>query len=221
MLPLYIKYILIGSHLPILVVCIYTMVIYRKLPRLFKVFGIFIFTTAIIQAISLIMALSKQNNLPLLHFYVPLGFILLIWFYHHILEGFINKRILIFTAILFSLFSIGNSLLFQPFLTFNSNALTVESVLLVILSISTYSFLLNTIVRRNPQLISSLNWINSGIFIYYTSNLLLFYFGSKILSVSFPKEYSLYSWVLHSFFSIIMYTCFFIGLWKRPIISVS
>lgn len=221
MLPLYIKYILIGSHIPILAVCIYTAVIYRKLPRLFKVFGLFIFTTAIIQAVSLIMALLKKNNLPLLHIYVPLGFILLIWFYHHILEGFINKRILIFTACLFLLFSICNSFFFQPLLSFNSNALTVESVLLVILSISTYSFLLNTIVRRDQQLISSLNWINSGIFIYYTSNLLLFYFGAKILSVSFPREYSLYSWVLHSFFSIIMYTCFLIGLWKRPNILVS
>lgn len=221
MLPSHIKYILVGSHVPIFVVCIYTIIIYKNLTSLYKSFGWFVFSTAIIQAISLIMALFKHNNLPLLHLYVPLGFALLIWFYHHILGNFVNKRILIFTALIFSVFSIFNSLFFQPILSFNSNALTAESVLLIILSISTYSFLLNTFIKRDQQLISSLNWINSGIFIYYTSSLLLFHFGSKILSVNFPREYSLYSWILHSFFSIIMYTCFFIGLWKRPNILIS
>lgn len=221
MLPTYIKYILIGSHLPILVVCAYTVFIFRSLPRLFKVFSIFIFFSGLIQFPGLILALLKQNNHPLLHIYVPLGCVLLIWFYKHILEGFANKNVFIFSGILFLVYSLINTLCFQKITSYNSNALTVESVIIIILSISTYGFLLNTIVRKDQSLISSLNWINSGIFIYYTSSLLLFYFGSKILSISFPREYSLYIWVLHAFFSVIMYVCFFIGLWKRPKILAS
>lgn len=210
-----IQLILIASHLPIAAAVIYAAVVFRQLPKELKVFSVFLFLSGLIQFVSLAIALSSHNNLFLLHFYVPLGFICLAWFYKHILSGFVDARMVVIMILSFILFSFLNTLLYQPLNTFNSYALTAQSVLLIILSISTYLFLLNNAIKISQAKIACLNWINSGIFIYYTSNLLLFYFGEKILAVSFPQDYSLYSWVTHAIFSVIMYICFFIGLWKR------
>jgi hypothetical protein len=44
--------------------------------------------------------------------------------------------------------------------------------------------------------------------------MLIFYFGS-IITQSFSRNLNLYTWIFHSFFSIVMYTSFFICLWKR------
>jgi hypothetical protein len=73
----------------------------------------------------------------------------------------------------------------------------------------------DTVKERRKQDIPSLHWINSGLFIYYSSNLLIFYFGA-LITHALSKQLNRYTWMLHSFFSIVMYTCFFIGLWKRP-----
>ncbi|MBB6003179.1 hypothetical protein HNP25_001831 [Arcicella rosea] len=209
------KIILLLSDLPVLLTLIYTIVCFKKLNKALRVFAYFIFFSSFIQLLSLVFWLYRMNNLPLLHLYVPVGFVLLAWFYRTILGDFINKRIIWFSSILFSIFSIINSLTLQKVFTFNSNALTVESILIIILALFSFMVFLNDIVKQNSYNdIISLNWINSGLFIYHTSNLLIFYFGATIVS-KFSVDTNLYTWILHAFFSIIMYCCFFISLWKR------
>lgn len=158
---------------------------------------------------------AGQNNMPLLHVYVAAGFTCLAWFYKTILNRFINAKIIWSVAILFLLFTVINSLFFEDILTFNSNALTVESILIIILALFTFTFFLNDIVKETGgHDIKSLSWINSGLFIYHSSSLLIFYFGA-VITHTFSKNLNLYTWIFHSFFSMVMYTCFFIGLWKR------
>jgi predicted ferric reductase len=157
--------------------------------------------------------------MPLLHFYVVAGFLLLALFYKEVLSEYINTRIIWFVAILFSLFSIFNSIWLQPIKSFNSNALTVQSVLILIVTIFTYIVFLNKIVKeKNKKDIPALNWINSGLFIYNASNLLIFYFGSSMMRSAIvkklPVEMVVGTWLLHAFFLAIMYICFLIGLFK-------
>jgi hypothetical protein len=64
--------------------------------------------------------------------------------------------------------------------------------------------------------IRSLGWINTGFFIYFSSNLLLYYFGDQLMNALFPKELGRWIWILHVFFMTLMHICFFIGLWKSP-----
>jgi len=209
------KTIIIVSHLPILLAVIYAAWQYKRLDTVLKVFSWFIFLSAAIQFISLACWFAKKNNMPLLHFYVAAGFICLAWFYKTVLSNFIRARIIWSVAIVFSIFTLANSLFVQDIFTFNSNALVVESVLIIILAWFTFLFLLNDIVKeRGIKDRRSLNWINSGLFIYYLSNLLIFYFGTAITQ-AFSRYVNLYAWVFHSFFSMVMYTCFFAGLWKR------
>ena len=206
--------IILLSHVPILFTVTYAAVYYSKLPRELKVFSWFIFLSGIIQFISLAFWFVSKNNMPLLHIYVAAGFLCLAWFYSTLLNGFIDAGIIWCIAILFLLFTIINTLFIQPIHTFNSIALTVEAILIVILALFTYRFFLSDIVKETSgRNIKSLNWINSGLFIYYSSSILIFYSGAVI--TAFSRSLNLYAWIFHSFFSIVMYTCFFIGLWKR------
>ncbi|NSL87620.1 hypothetical protein ECE50_012305 [Chitinophaga sp. Mgbs1] len=207
--------IIIVSHLPILLTVVFAAIQYKKLDHPLQVFSWFIFLSGVIQFASLACWFAGKNNMPLLHIYVAAGFVCLAWFYKTLLSGFINAGIIWLITILFLVFTAINSIFIQPVDTFNSNALTVESVLIVILALFTFRFFLSDIVKATSgHHIKSLNWINAGLFIYYSSGMLIFYFGAAIIRI-FSRDHNLYTWIFHSFFSIVMYTCFLIGLWKR------
>jgi hypothetical protein len=208
--------IIILSHVPILLTVVYAALLYRQLGADLRVFSWFLFLSGLIQFTSLYFWFHRWNNMPLLHLYVAAGFAFLAWFYQKVLSGFISVWIIGSVTALFTIFTIINSLYIQHVMTFDSNALTIESVLILILSLFTFTFLLNDSVKETrSHHISSLSWINSGLFIYYSSSLMIFYFGATITG-SFSRVLGQYTWIFHSLFSMVMYTCFFIGLWKRP-----
>jgi hypothetical protein len=205
-----------SAPIPVLISSGYALCIYRHLTGELRIFSWFLFLSGFIQIVSSILWFNKQNNLPLLHLYVAAGFLCLAWFYTGVLKGFISQKIIWGGAIVFTCFTIINSFFFQDIHTFNSNALTVESVLVIILSLVTFIVLLNDIVKEQKlPLVKSLNWINSGLFIYYTSSLIIFYFGD-LFTKRFPVFLNRYTWAVHTLFLLVMYSCFFVGLWKRP-----
>jgi hypothetical protein len=209
------KWIIPLSCVPNLLAAGYAIFIFRKLKSELKVFTWFLFLSCIIQLSSLALWWFRINNLPLLHVYVAAGFFCLAWFYKTVLRDFIDRRVLLVVLILFLIFTIINSLFIQTLFTFNSYALTAESVLIIIFSFSTFILSLNEMVKDTDEAkFKSINWINSGLFIYYSSSLLLFYFGNTMQS--FSTYVNQYSWIMLDCFSAIMYSCFFIGLWKRP-----
>lgn len=209
------------ASIPVIGCAIYAGFIYRKLTKELRIIALFILLSGAIELSSTALWYLKINNFPLLHLYVLAGFLILIIFFESILKGFISRKIFLVIGVSFTIYTIVNSVAFQTIYTFNSNALVVQAVLVIILSISTYILLLNDIVReQRVELIDSLNWINSGLFIYYTSSFLIFYFGD-FLTKNFSPTINQYTWTLHTLFSTIMYICFFIGLWKRPRKSIS
>ncbi len=204
------------SSLPLIILACYGALIYKNLLTELRFACRFIFLSTVIQIGSDILWFQSKNNLWLLHFYIGAGFLVLARFYDSVFKGFINRWVIWVSAILFVLFTIINALFIQGIFTYASNSLTIESILIIILSLSTFVFLLDDIVKESKvYLVKSLNWINSGLFLYYSSSLLLFYFGD-FLTQSLNKGFTRYAWVLHLFFLTIMHICFFIGLWNRP-----
>jgi hypothetical protein len=204
------------SFVPTLLLAIYTIFVYKKLPAELKTFSWFIFLSGVIELVSRIYWFYNENNMPLLHLYVAGGFVCLALFYKSVLKNMINEKIISIALIAFLVFTVINSLFVQTIYTFNSNALTVEAIIIVVLSLSTYIFMMNDIVKKNlVTLVKSVSWINSGLFIYYASSLLIFHYGN-LITLFAPTYLVKYVWVLHSFFSTIMYCCFFAGLWNRP-----
>ena len=201
------------ASIPAIIAAIYSAITFRRLTKELKIFSLFIFLSGIIELFSKVLWFLRINNYPLLHLYVVVGFLLQMWFYHEVLKRFVSKKLTITIGILFILFTIINSYFLENIYTFNSNGLTVQSIFILILSTSTYMLFLNDIVKNETDitLIKSLNWINSGLFIYYSSSLLIFFLGDF-----FTRNYSVainqYTWAIHTMFLIVMYGCFMIGL---------
>ncbi|HTF03087.1 MAG TPA: hypothetical protein VK826_03645 [Bacteroidia bacterium] len=211
----FIKLVLVISCIPVLGAAIYAAIIFKQLGKTLKLFSLFLFLSAAIQVASGAFWWFRINNMPLLHFYTAAGFVCISLFYRKIFRDVLDGRIMIAAIILFLFFAIYNAIPPTLLLKFNSTVLTVESVIIIIFSLSTFILFLNEHSKEIRTADSkSINWINSGLLIYYSSNLLLFYFG-EIMDRSFPVYLSRYSWILHDFFSATMYFCFFVGLWKR------
>jgi hypothetical protein len=206
----------ISSNLPIIICAIFCVWHYRRFSQLLGNFALFVIFSGLISIIQLALWFFKINNLPLVHLYVSIGFYFMASFYQSILSGFINKAIFQWSIALLIIFSVINIIFFQPLFTYASYSLTAESILLIIYSLSTYVFMLDDILKKaRKDMTISINWINSGVFTYYTSSLLIFFFGDIITTFS-PSGTVHYAWALHGFFSLVMYSCFFIGLWHLP-----
>ena len=210
------KSIIVISFLPVFIAAISALVEFRTLGRKLKLFSAFLFLSAIIQLISGIMWWNRINNMPLLHLYVATGFICILLFYQEVFKEVLNPRIMLIVGGVFLLFALYNAFPTELIFRFNSRVLTVESVLVIIFALSTFMLLLNQAAQDVliPEK-TALNWINSGFFIYYSSSLLIFYF-SDVMARVLPVYLNRNTWLLHSFFSIIMYSCFIVALWKRP-----
>jgi hypothetical protein len=212
----YSKLIIIASHVPIFVAAGYAARIYRSLEKELKIFSWFLIVSGTVQLVSLLLWWNGINNMPLLHLYAPAGFVLLGCFYNATLRGLIHTRIIIIAIAGFVILSVLNSAFLQPLLTFNSYALTLQCVLMVILSLTaSFIFLDRSVVESRGGGLASLNFINAGILIYYSSALLIFYFGD-LITHRYSITFSRYAWIAHSFLSMVMYICFIFGLWKRP-----
>lgn len=188
---------------------------YSKLMPEIKAFTWFLFLSALIDVSATVCWAYRINNMPLLHFYVVAGFVFLYLFYARVFHSMLSPGIMKIMLVLYIAFNIYNSFYLQDIWTFDANGLTAESILILILSLMSFLFLLHDEMRNKYQYsLSSLFWINAGLFIYYSTNLIIFYFG-KLFTDSFNVLFNMSTWVIHSFFSMIMYICFFIALWKQ------
>lgn len=204
------------SNLPVCIAAVMAMVIYKKADRALKLFCIYIIFSTIVLLTGLVLSLNHTNNMVLLHIYSPVGFALLSLFYKQLLKKAINKELLPVLALIFVVFSIVNSIFFQSVFTFNSNVLTVQSILIIILTLFTFLVSLNKsgislVIKTN---LNALGWINAGLLLYHTSTLLVLYLSNYIAKY-YSFEFNVYIWYLNSAAFIIMYSCFIIGLWKQ------
>ncbi|MBL4709802.1 MAG: hypothetical protein JKY48_15320 [Flavobacteriales bacterium] len=209
------EFIFFLPNLFLLLVGSYVIKNYPQFKAELRVISWFIFLSLIFQIPSYILGLFGNNNLPFLHFYTPLSFVCLTVFYQRVFRQFVHPSLLWWIMGFFVLFSCVNTIFWQELKSFNSYALSLESVLIIIYSLSLFTLLLDASVREEKrELLSSLVWINSGLLIYHTSGLLLFYFGD--LLTHFTTVKFRISWIFHSFIYFVLFVCIIIGLWKHP-----
>lgn len=164
----------------------------------------------LVQFIALMIAVPEAPNYFLYHFYTPIEFIALGYIYKLWLSDWWSKRIFDFSIVGFSGFCIINSYFFEPFDQMNSNAVLVESILLIIFSIAFfYRILEEMAVKKLEQ--SPRFWINTSVLLYYAGSLLILGFTNLIFEQS--EELSLTIWAFHSSFNILHYVLFGVGLW--------
>lgn len=202
------------SCFPVLAAAGFALAVHTRLSRELKLFSRFLYVSAVIQVVSAPLWLLSINNMPVQHVYIPLGFTCLALFYRSLLREFVPGSVFYVTIALFTAFSLCNSFFIQSIFQFDSNASTVESILIIILAISSFILSQHEIVREGYiSSIQGLNWISSGLLLYYASRSLLYYYGDFITR-SLPYSLGRYVWALHAVFSMVMYSFFIVGIWK-------
>ena len=204
-----------GADLCLLCTFVYSLFVYKHANDNIRLICWFIFISFATQFISLLLWVYSLNNLVLLHISVPLTFTTLVLFYRGVLGAYINPKIFNRCIMVFLVFCVVNSVFIQDIHSFNSNGLSAEAVVMLILSLITYGLPLYQKEEKPPYYMVTLNLVNTGVFLYFTSNLLLFFFGTTIMH-HFSIQLSQNSWILHSAFSIMLYSLIFAGLWKYP-----
>jgi len=174
--------------------------------RFFGLLIIAIFTNQMLA--SSFLGLFPTSNLPLYHVYLLIeGPGLLLLFRYRFKEKRIRKGLKIGAISLFVL-TIANTIFLQDLDQLPSNIRTLESLTMCFLSLFYFRYVF--IERKVRQLDKSFwFWVNAGILLYFTSNLLLFMFTNLLLNRD--DKLFLGVWTIHASLNFLLYGCYAIG----------
>lgn len=162
-------------------------------------------------AAAIISGLFHENNLPLLHFFTAVEFVILSNFYKHILGEQTNEKKYLMLQLVFVAFCIFNAIAFQPLKTYNSYAKSLESIVIMLFSVKYFAKQFAETYGSNIVHKPSF-WFNTGIFLYFSWSLMFFVFSNLIVLVSTKNgNFLLY---MHATFVLIMYLLFATGFFK-------
>lgn len=197
------------SPLAVLVPLVPATLHYRRYAPALKVLTLHLVMVAVFSGASVLLWSVKRNNLPLLHIYTIAEFIMISWFYMIVLRGYKKTRLIFWLAVCFTVFGLLNSLLLQSWYTFNTIPRSIESLLVILLSLVCYYKMLSELKIRKMER-SPIFWINTGFLFYFSGALFLFMLSNYILPLN--HQLNIFIWTIHACFSIMLYLFIFLGL---------
>lgn len=162
------------------------------------------------------LALQNTSNLFLFHFYPPVELSFLLVIYSLNMRHAVPSVVFWSFGILFILFSVINTLYFQPLHVFNTNGRGVESFLVLVLAIG-YSILLLYRPGEHRNQNRPMFWINTGVLIYFSVNL-VFFFMSNFLLENLSQTLNYFVWGFHALVGLVLYMFFTLAIyldWKK------
>ena len=195
-----------------ILVPVFTAVVhYRYLTAGAKVLFVYLLFDALVSIASSALVYHHLPNIPLYHFATIVDTVLLLYFFKKIVAlrswaGFLQTAMF-----LFPLIAVLNLLFLQPLFSFNSYMLSLKSILLIGLCFL-YWWQYEPVAGKAWKDIP-LNWIVSGLLLYFSSAFILFTFSDFLISVSSRSTF-IVLWNIHAALSVIMFLLFAIGLRK-------
>lgn len=160
--------------------------------------------------ISIVLWFQSTNNLFVGHIGTVLEFLLIARIYQIELKDFLPKRFFYIIMAVFTVFCIFNTSFLQPYNTNNSYAKTIESILLIGLSIAYFFKLLRDAkverLEKEPMF-----WINCAVLMYFSVDIFIFIFSNYMLGIS--ERLATQIWVIHGIFLILFNVICFFALW--------
>jgi len=202
------------SQLTILVPLIIAIVFRYRLSREQKFIGIVVTVSFLTElAATLVAMLSvNPNNWFLYHGFAVIMFYLMNRIYKTALVEVYPGRLFDWLAVLFVLFSLLNTLLWQSIDTINSNVIVAGNLLYMFFSLSYFYFMLNSPssggAKRDP-----IFWLNTGVLLYNSGALVLFLLVNNMVAES--PELLTTSWILNAVFSIMLNGFYSFSLWTK------
>ncbi len=183
---------------------------YRFLNTQLKIIFAFILFSGIVDFVSIILAEHNIPNLSIFHIYTIFEFAFISWFYKIQFKGIANKIIPVL-IIVFAILCIINFIFIQYKIEFNTYTRSVEVIIIIIYCI--LYFANQSKIDNNYNWSSiSLNWINAGILISYSSSLFTFVFSNYLLTAG--KQINNIVWGSYGTIVILEYILFAVGFYK-------
>ena len=142
-------------------------------------------------------AYELKNNMYLKHLLSHFEICIFSLYFYFLFEKQIFKRIVLSLFLVYIIFSVFDTIYFEPFSTYPSNIGFIYSLMLILYSLLFFFEIYEKgevlYIERHPHF-----WVNSALLIYYSGTLLLGLF-SNFLMYKIPRENYIY---LNSFFSV-------------------
>jgi hypothetical protein len=208
------QYIFVGIIAPcfILIPLVAGFAHYRFLNREFKVIIYYLLTTALANAVAKILIVFHFHNLFIIHVYTVIEALFLCWLFILILPDYKIQITIRFLAILFPAFCLVNFVFFQNSTVLNTYTRPVEAIIFIALSMC-YWWKNNNMDYEVSWANYPLNWIVSGLLLYFSSAFFLFVF-SNLLAFSYSTAVNVFIWNIHAVILIVMYLFFAMGFYK-------
>lgn len=183
---------------------------WKHIPDTFRYLGLYLGWNLLVELAVLLLP-AGTNNLPLLHLYTLLEFILFSLVYKKMgLFGRWPDRLFWFFIIGISLLIFVNSLFVQDVFSYNSYAKTLVQLLLIACAVG---FIFQ--IRPQDEVTLAQNLMNSSILIYYSGSLFLFMFGDFFSYEMAPL------WIINVVLNFVSRLLILISIWKASRIRKS
>jgi len=175
----------------------------------------YLFLDGLVNVFVIYLTLLKTNNLPVLHIFTIIEFLFISVFYAQVLKEKIFQKFIYGMMIIFPVLCIVNFMYFQDITKFNTNTRPIEALLVIIYSLIYFAQNNedNIIVKweSNP-----INWISTGLLLYFSGALFIFSFSNITSSTSVSKNHNLdiLIWTIHATLLLLMYLLFAKGFSK-------
>lgn len=186
--------------------------LYRKLPVEFRILTIQLSLMAFVETTLKILGLQGIRTIFLIHIFLPIDTFLLVYVFYIYFRNKSFAWLLPYLGFGFVLLSVLNSLFVQPIHTFNSYALYLKALMMIILSL-TYFYQVFTELKVEKLWEEGMFWFCTGLMIYHAGTMLMYLSSNYLLQVA-PKSFALLHTVVQTFCFLSMYSLFTIALWK-------
>lgn len=199
------------AFLPILVAVVVFLWRFKLINNDEKWIGWLSLVALVAQLVSSALWHAQQNNLWVSHVYTPIELALLLFWYRGAFEAKVSNAVMLVLNLAIVLLAVLNGLLWESILEINSLPRSVESVVLITLSLLLWAKVMREL--KTERLVDKpAFWFNAAIILYFSGNALLFWFSTYLFTISNQTKVLL--WVMHSCFMLVYYVLFSIGLWK-------
>jgi len=184
----------------------------RSVSREIKTLFFYLLISLAISLVSTTLAVNHISNLFLIHADTVIEAVLLLYFFYLIFPHPIAKKWILLLMITFPLFCMGNLIFLQGPHRYNTYSRPVEAIIFIGLSMLYWWHAGN---NTNDQAWTNipLNWVISGLLLYFSSSFLLFIFSNFILS-KYDTSVNIVAWNIHATLILTMYLLFAVGFSK-------
>ncbi|HTI09817.1 MAG TPA: hypothetical protein VL832_14715 [Puia sp.] len=184
---------------------------YKQVPASMRIVLYFLLVSVLVYAVSISMAVRHMNNLWVVHADTILESLFLFWFFHAITPPGTGRKVIALLLVLFPVFCLINLFFIQGIYRYNTYSRPVEAMLLVGLCMY-YFWRTGNKTEEGPWMSQPLNWMVSGILLYFASAFCLFLCSNLVLGKHrLGSETIMVLWNIHAGLTMTMYLLFTIG----------